>query len=270
MPPAAVWRWIIDGSASAAWNMAVDEALLDGAALGSPLVPPTLRLYGWRPAALSLGSRQPLIEAALPRRAADQGVDLVRRPTGGGAVFHDRERTYAVIGRLAVPPFQSGVVANYGRIAAALAQALRALGVAVDLPDEARAARRIAGVCFESLSAHEIAVRGRKLVGSAQLRRRGAFLQHGSIPLALDVARMERAWGHAVERERLTDLETVLGREIPGEEIDRELRRAFASAFGARLEPSSLTPAERARAERYVDAKYARNEWTIEGRASAA
>ncbi len=248
--------------------MAVDEALLDGCALES--APPALRLYGWCPAALSLGSRQPLPGAALPGSLGALGVDLVRRPTGGGAVLHERERTYAVIGRLRAGPFGGGVVATYRRIAAALVAAMQSMGVAAEAARETRAGRRPPGACFEDLSPCEIAVRGRKLVGSAQLRRRGAFLQHGSIPLRLDAERMERAWRSPLRRERFTDLETALGRTVEPDEIDRALVRAVAVALGVGLEPAELSPSERRRAERYVEQKYARSGWTLEGRASAA
>ena len=109
--------------------MAVDEAILAGYASAAPPRPPTLRLYSWSPPALSLGRGQEAASSCDPSFLREAGIDLVRRPTGGRAVLHDAERTYALIGRLDSPPFTGGVLAAYRLIAAALVSALRRLGV---------------------------------------------------------------------------------------------------------------------------------------------
>ncbi len=238
---------IVDPPAAGAWNMAVDEAVLDS--YTGPAVPPapTLRLYGWDPPTLSLGRTQD--------GARDPGIAVVRRPTGGGAVLHDRERTYAVAGRLRALPFVGGVLDTYERIAGALADALRGLGAAVQIRRATSAGPR-ATVCFESLSSHEIAVSGRKLIGSAQLRRRGAFLQHGSIPLELDVARLERVLGRPALAARFTDLRSVLGRAVEIEELDLALILAFERCFAVKLIPGTRTEAEHERALCYLAGKY--------------
>ena len=99
--PATGWRLLIDGPDDGAANMAVDETLLDGYAVPEAAsLPPTLRLYGWRPAALSLGKGQQAGESHDPDFLRREGLHLVRRPTGGQAVLHEHERTYAVVGRL--------------------------------------------------------------------------------------------------------------------------------------------------------------------------
>jgi lipoate-protein ligase A len=127
---------LIDPPADGPANMALDEAILERAA-ASP-VEPTLRLYGWEPATLSLGSRQPARGSHDLAWILDHGCGLVRRPTGGRAVLHEHERTYAVVARLDEPPFDGGVVATYRTIAAALVRALEILG----LPARATRARR--------------------------------------------------------------------------------------------------------------------------------
>ena len=99
----AGWRLIVHEPADGAWNMAVDEALLDAQASGGG--PTVVRLYAWRPAALSLGRHQSSEGSHDPRFLRENGIDLVRRPTGGRAVLHDRERTYAVVGRLRTAAF---------------------------------------------------------------------------------------------------------------------------------------------------------------------
>ena len=224
--------------------MAVDEAILDSYVAADGALPPTLRLYGWNPAAVSIGRGQ------APESLGDVGeFDLVRRPTGGGTVLHQHERTYALIGRLGSPPFGGRVLETYESVSRALVAALRSLGA------DARADKRRArpaeqrAVCFEALSSYEISVGGRKLIGSAQLRRRGAFLQHGSILLRADRSRLARLVGRPVQDDRFTDLETVLGGDVPQAVIDRALVRSFEDVFGTTLEPGALTRSERTRVE---------------------
>lgn len=246
---------IVDPPAAGAWNMAVDEAILDSYAGAAAPPAPTLRLYGWERPTLSLGRTESGVGLV-----ANPGIAVVRRPTGGGTVLHDRERTYAVAGRLRAVPFVGGVLDTYERIAAALADALRRLGADAQICS-ARSGGRRAGrgadkvaraVCFESLSSHEIAVGGRKLIGSAQLRRRGAFLQHGSIPLAPDAGRLERAVGRPTLAARFTDLQSVLGRNVEIEELDAALILTFELCFAVKLIPGARTEAERERATRYL------------------
>jgi len=262
-----VWRLLLDGPADAAWNMAVDEALLDTAIETGR---PTVRLYGFRPAALSLGRSQIAASAHDPRFLREQGIDLVRRPTGGLAVLHEHERTYAVVGPLDREPFREGVIATYRSIARALESGLRTFGVAAVARDRGSAPdpRRPAGgaACFATTMTHEIVVAGRKLVGSAQLRRRRAFLQHGSILLRSDPERLARALGAPVQS-RFTDLEQELGRATDESALDAALLSGFARTFAATLEPAALDGAERLRAARLRAEKYLSAAWTLEGRA---
>ncbi len=216
--------------------MAVDHVLLRRYATASADTP-TLRLYGWSPAALSLGRGQ--------RLSAVPAVAVVRRPTGGQAVLHDDERTYAVAGALRRDPFPGGVLDTYRRIATALVAGLRKLGIEADAAEpEARTPRSAPVSCFDVLGAHEIAWHGRKLVGSAQVRARGGFLQHGSIPRSLDAERLGAALGTLVAAERFTDLSRVLQRTPTLDEIDAALIAGFEEAFGARCVLDGLSPAE--------------------------
>lgn len=178
---------LVDGAGSGAWNMAVDHALMERARSGAACV----RLYGWDPPCLSLGRNQPA-RGRYPRDPSDRhGADVVRRPTGGRAVYHHREVTYAVVAPLRL---WGGLRESYRRINAALARGLRALGVPVDVQGR-RGRDRSPGpstrACFRDPLPGELVVRGRKLVGSAQWRNGGALLQHGSILLDDDQARAE-------------------------------------------------------------------------------
>jgi len=253
--------------------MAVDEALLESC-LASPEAIPTLRLYAFAPSALSLGKSQPAGDVREPRRLAELGIDLVRRPTGGRAVLHERERTYAVVGRLDRPPFGGGVLATYREIARALEHGLRGAGIDARAtepsPQAPAASARPAAACFGTLSTHEISVQGRKLVGSAQLRRGGAFLQHGSIPWKLDASRLARLLGEAVDADRLVDLDRAAARELTPERLDRALVSGFSRRFGVQLVPGELSAQEALLATRLRAWKHLSARWTLEGRASSA
>lgn len=256
------WRLLWSGPGDAARNMAVDEALLEGCARGES--PPTLRFYTWRPAAVSLGYAQE-VDAEIDRDACRRlGIDWIRRPTGGRAVLHGRDLTYSVAAPARVLP--GGVLDVYRRLAAGLTAGLRDLGVPAEpfarsAPAEGPWRRGGRGrgdpsPCFVSPSRWEIAVAGRKLVGSAQARRRGAVLQHGSIPLADDgerlaaVLRLEGEAARLEAREALgrtsVSLAEILGAVPETERLVQALAAGFSRALGVRLVPGRLSPAEEA------------------------
>lgn len=249
--------------------MAVDEALLDSCA-ADPGATPTLRLYAWSPPALSLGRFQCASRAHDAGYLRENEVDLLRRPTGGTAVLHEHERTYAVVSRIRSAPFPGGVRDTFESISRALELALRRLGLAARAHAErgrrtAQAWRDRNAACFGSSSQHEISVDGLKLVGSAQLRRRGAFLQHGSILLRSDPARLARAIGLAQAPGGFGDLAGALGRDVGFPELDELLVAAFSESFRAELAPGELTLAETERATRLRTFKYLSRKWTIDG-----
>ena len=246
--------------------MAVDEAILEAYEGAAQKPGPTLRLYGWQPAALSLGRGQRAEGAHDARVLAALGIGLVRRPTGGVAVLHEFERTYAVVGALGVPPFSGGPIATYRTIAEALRLGLKRLGVEA-LPVEPRrgAPRDDSAACFLSVGAWELVANGRKLVGSAQARRRGAFLQHGSIPLRSDPSRLATVLGAPVDASRYVDLESATGGAVDPAAFDRACVQGFEEAFGARLLPGTLTESEALRAAELRCWKYDSIAWTRGG-----
>ena len=174
MPDAFSWRLLLSPPLDAATNMALDVALMRRArATGEA----TMRVYSWATPALSLGRNQPARGHYDEDRAARDGVEIVRRPTGGRALLHHREVTYSV-----TAPAGDSLRASYARINALLLDALRRLGVHASLAAPvARAAAPSLAPCFEAPANGEIVVGGRKLVGSAQWREDGALLQHGSV-----------------------------------------------------------------------------------------
>jgi lipoyl(octanoyl) transferase len=175
---APTWQLWVDLTGRPGWqNMAVDQALLDRAQRGERW----LRLYRWSPHCLSFGRHEPALQRYDRTRIRDLGLDVVRRPTGGRAVWHAEELTYA----LAVPSaVLGGLRQAYEEIHRMLVAALGLLGIHAQLAGARRASGIDAGACFSSPAGGEIMVGGRKAVGSAQLREGGALLQHGSILLA--------------------------------------------------------------------------------------
>ncbi len=252
--------------------MAVDEAVLQGVMDGSS--PPTLRLYAWAPPALSLGVNQPFADVD-PNRLQARGWDVVRRLTGGRAILHTDELTYAVMAPPNDPRVRGDVLAAYRRLSTALLWALRRLGVPAEWETQ-RDAYQTQGqhqaVCFQVPAVYEITVAGRKLVGSAQARKIHGVLQHGTLPLRGDITRIVDALAFPDERareqaraklaNRATTLQALLGREVPWEEAARAVAEGFRHALKVELTPARLTPAERRRAQHLWATKYATQTWT--------
>lgn len=221
---------IIDAPASGEENMRRDLALLDACARGE--IPGAVRLYGFAPACLSLGRMQPIGDVDLDACARD-GVDVVRRPSGGRAVLHDQEVTYSVVCRSTDPVFGGRVLESCSRIHLAVAAGLETLGVhttpramPANLRRDARDAAAVAD-CFARPAAHELLDdRGRKLVGSAQARRAGALLQHGSVllesPRAAGYLR-----GDAPATSGGVGVRELLGRPVSREELIAALVAGF-------------------------------------------
>jgi lipoate-protein ligase A len=230
------WRLLLDGPAGGIWNMGVDEALLASAA-GSGM--PTLRLYAWQGPWLSLGYGQRLGAERLAACAA-AGVGVVRRATGGLAVLHGADLTYAVAAPERLLP--AGLRPTYEILATALLAALRSLGVDAQRSAAAAAHAGPGGFdCFAEPAADELCVGGRKLVGSAQRRGSGGVLQHGSLRLAPDPDAARRVTG--LGGAGATSLQE-LGCSIALERLHSALIEAFAAALDARLERGVLAPSE--------------------------
>ena len=159
-------------------NMSIDYSLLRRAQEGAAF----LRLYRWSPPCLSFGRNEPATKRYDVAEIEGRGLDTVRRPTGGRAVWHDAELTYSV----AAPDQTFGALREtYNIIHSTLAAALRRLGIGAELaqPPTTSAAALSMGACFAAPVGGEIVVAGKKLVGSAQVREENAFLQHGSVLL---------------------------------------------------------------------------------------
>ena len=265
------WRVIEHPPAKGAWNMSVDEAILEGVYSGESL--PTLRLYAWDPACLSLGHAQPFEEVD-QGALAENGWDVVRRPTGGRAILHVDELTYAIIAPETEPRVAGGVLQSYLRLSQALLEALRLIGLSpkANEKDSEDKSSKPNPVCFEVPSNYEITVQGRKLIGSAQARRKEGILQHGALPLYGDLTRIITALnfkdddsrGRAKSRllDHATTVEEELGYRPTWAQASKAFRKAFDSTLNLDLVRGELTVREKARAEQLITEKYANASWT--------
>jgi lipoate-protein ligase A len=248
--------------------MAMDEAILEHVVRGESS--PTLRLYRWEPPCLSLGRSQSFsdVDVAFLQQ---QGWDVVRRATGGRAILHADELTYAVIAAKDDPHVSGTLLDSYRYLANALVLALKYLGAQVKMQSR-RNPVNATPVCFESPSMYEITANGKKLIGSAQARQKGGVLQHGSLPLTGDLTRITRALNFSDTQSRhiaaqkllahATTLESALGRKIAWEEASKTVIRAFEEMLKISLQPEGASPAELARAAELVSKKYANPQWT--------
>ena len=230
------WRLLDSGPNIGAYNMAVDEELLARAQAGETT--PTLRLYTWHPPAVSIGRFQKIGTAVDVEACRQQGIDIVRRVTGGRAVLHHNELTYSIVARTDDPLFPTNVHGTYKVIAAGLLKGLRNLGIPAEMVS--RSSRYAALVkkdskdpaCFSSPSWYEILVHNRKLIGSAQRRLSGAFLQHGSILTDYDPALEAGVIRCGGSGDVVTSITRELGRDVPLEEVKQAFIKGFSEALG--------------------------------------
>jgi lipoate-protein ligase A len=252
------WRLLVTGPADGATNMAIDEALWR--ARQADTCPPTLRFFAWAPPTVSVGYGQPLSPDVDVEACRRLGVGLVRRPTGGSAIYHDgpeRELTYSVVGTADDLGVSADLLETYRWIGRALLHGLRALGADAELVPVAPASTTPA-FCFARTGSYEIEVGRRKLVGSAQRRHGGSFLQHGAVLIGVDAPRLRALFPTTRDPlAPLTTLEAVLGRRPSFEEVALALRAGFETEHGLDLKPGGLTPAELASAEALAREIYA-------------
>ncbi len=251
-------RLITQEPADGRWNMAVDEALLESVSSGAS--GPVVRLYGFEPATLSVGRFQPTAGAIDFDRLVADGLLFVRRPSGGQAVLHAEELTYAVIlGKHHLVPFGKRQVYRFA--APLLLASLAALGLKEAVSSPAQRGNPMNPDCFASTGEYEIDTRtGRKLVGSAQMITRTAVLQHGSIPLSRTNREITRyLLAQAGDSDHASSVSEEVGAPIEFQQAQGAFAAAIGSALGAAS--GSLTAEELARAEQLHRGKYTRDEW---------
>lgn len=260
-----VFRLILDAPGNGQENMAVDEALLGS--VGSGRSPATVRLYGFAPATLSFGRFQRAKDKIDGEAIQRAGITMVRRPTGGQAVLHDQELTYAVVlSKDHLEPFHKREI--YRFIAELLLSGLARLGV------RGQSNRNRIGDphnpdCFRSTGEYEIASpSARKLIGSAQVVNRNASLQHGAIPLDTSYKQIGKylALGLMEDHEEPGCLSEELGRPVSFEETVKAFAEGFDSGLdrrGISLQAGELTDSEKEQAAELLKSKYSRDAWNL-------
>lgn len=233
-------RTVETGFNPAAQNMAIDEALTES--VGEV---PILRIYGWRPAAVSIGYFQSMNEEVDFTKCREIGVDIVRRLTGGGAVLHEYELTYSFISRR----YPQNIVESYKWICDAIVISIKRLGF---------------DASFVPLN--DIVIAGKKVSGNAQTRRKGVLLQHGTILLGVDVNKMFSVLKVPSEKLRDKIIKDVKERvtSLAGTTYDNmatSLKTSFAAKFEAKLISDSLSTEEISHARWLAERKYSSNEW---------
>jgi lipoate-protein ligase A len=247
-------------------NMATDEVLFDAACKSGI---PVLRFYGWTPATVSLGFAQRASESLDFAEMGRRHLAWVRRPTGGRAVLHDMEVTYSVSIPQSDPLYALGLEASYEWICGPIVAALLAVGVSATLAPHGSTGF-VSASCFTAPGTTDIVVRQRKIVGSAQMRTRNGFLQHGSVVLKNDleklfaIVRTSQPNVHDAAQQAaslMTSVSDEARRVVSFGEMADALVGAFAAAEGVRLAADSLTQPEAVNAADIVALKYGREDW---------
>lgn len=258
------WRFLKLDVNDAFTNMALDEAITT--ARVSDHIPNTLRLYRWNPSAVSVGRFQDMLNEVNAEKCREHGVDVVRRITGGGTVYHDSqdEITYSVIVNEKDFGTQD-VIYAYNKICNGLIQAARMLNLNASFsPGDQR-------------NCPNIAVNGKKISGSAQYHKGGVILQHGTFLLDADLQKMftylRAPWAKTVEEivcvasDRITSVKRELKHDIPTEKVADALVEGFKQALEVELEEGALTDHERKLASKLRDEKYSKDTWNFKGEA---
>lgn len=261
------WRLLITPALPGALNMAIDQALAE---LYAQTQQPTLRFYRWAPACLSLGVAQRIERDVDLAACAARGIDVVRRPTGGRAILHDQEVTYSLVVAADHALIGSAsIVHSYRAISEALCLGLAQLGLTPEFAPQADVRAEKSAACFDLPADYEITVNGRKLVGSAQARKQGIVLQHGSILLhadveaLTDVLRLPPLFDQTELARRLIALDEALHPPPGFEDVVAALIRGFEQVWNIKFVAGALTHAEQQRAETLLHEKFANPAWTM-------
>jgi lipoate-protein ligase A len=270
-----IWRFIPYKKLNAFENMAIDEAifrenqLIDAA--------PTLRFYSWSPPSISLGYFQEASKEVDVEECRRYHIDIVRRPTGGKAVLHEHDLTYAVVAKENNPLFPPDILGTYRVISGCIADALLELGIKTEMADDGRISQDelLKASCFSSPSRYELLVNKRKICGSAQVRSRGVFLQHGSILLDFDpvktcavlLSRTGDRERHAKQlRESVTSIYEHTGSIVNVALICGALKKNFEKKLGIALVQEEMTPGEEILKTRLMHNKYMNDKWNLKGK----
>ncbi|QDI92925.1 lipoate--protein ligase family protein [Salicibibacter halophilus] len=270
------WGFIDSGACSPSYNMALDEMLLHWNSKG--LIPPIIRFYEWNPATLSIGYFQKIHKEIDLEAVERHGLGLVRRPTGGRGVLHDKELTYSVIVSEDHPYMPATVTEAYRVISTGLLEGFKALGLNAyfSVPSSESEREELkqprSAVCFDAPSWYEMVVEGRKISGSAQTRQKGVIMQHGVLLIDLDTEQLFDVFLYPNERVRRRMQKAFADKAVPINDLTNEkldagdIRAAFTEGFerglGIQLSRYELTPAQEKDVQELAKSRYENEEWT--------
>ena len=247
-------------------NMAIDEAILK--ARIENLVPNTIRFYRWKPSAVSIGKFQSIEKEVHLDNCRKHGVDVVRRITGGGTVYHDAEDeiTYSAIANKEDLEAKD-ITAVYAKIYAGLAEAVKILGLTADFNEG------------NAKTCPNLTVNGKKISGSAQSHKKGVVLQHGTLLLDVNLKKMftflRVPWAKTcaevvkVAEHKITSIKKEMKKDITIKDLEQALIQGFQGTLNIKLVNGELTPYEQELAESLCKEKYASNEWNFHGKSKA-
>ncbi|OIJ16854.1 octanoyltransferase [Anaerobacillus alkalilacustris] len=271
------WNFINSGKCSPAYNMALDEALLEWHS--EDKIRPTIRFYGWEPATLSIGYFQKVEKEINLEAVKKNELGFIRRPTGGRGVLHDKELTYSVIVSENHPKMPKGVTESYRVISEGVLDGFKQLGldayfaIPKTKEDQENLKNPRSAVCFDAPSWYELVVEGRKVAGSAQTRQKNVILQHGSIILELDETKLFELFKFPNERVRDRLLKGFSQKAVPINELikhkvtidDAEVafKRGFEKGLQIDLVPYQLSEEQEAYVHELAVKRYANDEWNF-------
>ena len=265
------WRLIKTEATDGYYNMAIDEAIMK--CHQDKKVPPTVRFYSWNPPALSLGYFQKLEKEVNQEACQNAGIDIVRRLTGGRAILHDKELTYSITIREDYNLLSDSIVKSYKEISQGLVAGLNLLKIPAELKPMERGKKSPTGnsaACFDAPSWYEVILKNKKLIGSAQTRKKGTILQHGSLPFEIDPKETFELFNYKDEKKRKkarrifaaksTALKSA-GYDVKKNKLEQALIDGLAESLGFDYSYEELTPEEINLAKKLKEEKYSKNHW---------
>jgi lipoate-protein ligase A len=246
------WRLLITENNSAYSNMAMDRAELVSISKGR--APPTVRFFTWKPPAISIGYFQSLKEEVNLEACKNLGVDYVRRITGGGAVFHDKELTYSIVIPESHDQISKNIMESYGRICGAIIKGLKQLDIESSY-----------------VPINDIITDGKKISGNAQTRKAKTVLQHGTILMDVDVEDMfsllivpnEKIRDKLISdvKQRVTSVKHILGKGISFEKMANVMKIGFEEEFNIELNIGNFTDEEIELTNKFEKEFFSTEEW---------
>ncbi len=265
------WRFIKTETTDGFQNMAIDEAIMKFHQ--EKKVPPTIRFYSWKPATLSLGYFQKLEKEVDQEACQNEGIDIVRRLTGGRAILHDKELTYSLTIREDYNLLSNSIVTSYKEISQGLVAGLNLLRIPAKLKAMERGKKSPKGnsaACFDAPSWYEVLLDNKKLIGSAQTRKKGTILQHGSLPYEIDPIKTFKLFNYSNEKNRKkarrifsaksTSLKST-GYNVDKEKLEQALIEGLAENLGFDYSYENLTKEEMKLANKLKKEKYSKDKW---------